>query len=156
MQEFTAKDLSFYELWVRENPSSRLFYEVALAYRANQQHQKAIEILKFALPYHPEFFNARVLLVDLYQEKGLDALARQESLEILKLIINIGPVIQTLSKVFSGQEQKILEKLHENIKELAGNKALVQNDGKPIEPEMKLVLHKLEALGRAALTRAKH
>lgn len=70
-------------LWYQEvlslDPSSRIFFPYARLLAENGRRAEAVEVLRSGLTRHPEFLDARLLLIDLLHESGQDAAAGLEA-----------------------------------------------------------------------------
>jgi tetratricopeptide (TPR) repeat protein len=73
----------FYEKWRRE-PTSRIFAQLADAYRKNGMLDEAIEVCREGLKVHPTYSSGRMVLARSYLEKGMEAEAELEFWEIIK------------------------------------------------------------------------
>jgi tetratricopeptide (TPR) repeat protein len=72
----------YYEKW-KKDPRSRIFAQLADAYRKNGMLDEAIQICLQGLNIHPSYGSARMVLARAYQEKGQDLEAEREFLEII-------------------------------------------------------------------------
>ena len=70
--ETSQADLFLLEAWVSENPGSRLFLELARAYRKQGRRAEAIRVLERGLVLRPEEVAARRLLAQVLRESGDD------------------------------------------------------------------------------------
>ena len=68
--ESSRADLFLLEAWVSENPGSRLFLELARAYRKQDRRPEAIRVLERGLVLRPEEVAARRLLAQVLLESG--------------------------------------------------------------------------------------
>ena len=73
----------YYEKW-KKDPQSRIFAQLADAYRKSGMLDEAIEICMEGLKVHPSYGSARMVLARAYQEKGQDLEAEREFSEIIK------------------------------------------------------------------------
>ena len=73
----------YYDKW-KKDPQSRVFAQLADAYRKNGMLDEAIEVCLEGLKVHPSYSSARMVLVRAYQEKGLDGEAGNELTEIIR------------------------------------------------------------------------
>jgi tetratricopeptide (TPR) repeat protein len=73
----------YYEKW-KKDPQSRIFAQLADAYRKSGMLDEAIEICTEGLKVHPSYGSARMVLARAYQEKGQDLEAEREFLEIIR------------------------------------------------------------------------
>ena len=73
----------YYEKW-KKDPQSRIFAQLADAYRKSGMLDEAIEICTEGLKIHPSYGSARMVLARAYQEKGQDLEAETEFLEIIR------------------------------------------------------------------------
>lgn len=72
----------YYEKWKRE-PQSRVFAQLADAYRKSGMLDEAIGVCLEGLKLHPSYGSARMVLARTYQDKGMDAEAELELWEVI-------------------------------------------------------------------------
>jgi len=124
----------YYEKW-KKDPRSRIFAQLADAYRKSGMIDEAIEICLEGLKVHPSYGSARMVLARAYQEKGQDLEAEREFLEIIKndpnnLLANrlLGDLLHK-----GGRVQQALEQ-YQRVLKLT-----------PLDREIKETLEKIEA-----------
>ena len=61
--------IEWYQEVLEIEPSSKVFFPLAKLLSGNNQVQKAIAVLRQGLDRHPEFFEARLMLIDLLQQE---------------------------------------------------------------------------------------
>ncbi len=75
-------------LWYQEvlalDPASRIFFPYARLLAETGRRAEAVEVLRSGLTRHPEFLDARLLLIDLLHESGQDAAAGLEASGIIE------------------------------------------------------------------------
>ena len=75
-------------LWYQEvlslDPASRIFLPYARLLAESGRRMEAVEVLRAGLARHPEFLDARLLLIDLLHECGQDAAAGLEASGIIE------------------------------------------------------------------------
>lgn len=59
------------------DPGSRIFFPLARLYRKEGLMDRAIEIVRKGIEYHPDFLEAQLFLIELLSEAGL----REEAVE---------------------------------------------------------------------------
>lgn len=72
-----TEKIEWYQEVLELEPSSKVFFPLAKLLQANNQTNDAIAILRQGLSRHPEFFEARLMLIDLLEKAG----ERSESLQ---------------------------------------------------------------------------
>ena len=70
--------IEWYQEVLEIEPSSKVFFPLAKLLLGNKQTQEAIAVLRQGLDRHPEFFEARLMLIDLLQQEQDAAAAMQE------------------------------------------------------------------------------
>lgn len=81
------KDVEFFSEKLKENPSSKVFMPLSLAYLKLEQYEKVIEVCSLGLDMHPEYISAKTILAQAYLGKGMVEEAKpllQEVAEINK------------------------------------------------------------------------
>jgi len=73
----------YYEKW-RKDPTSKVFAQLADAYRKIGMLDEAIDVCLQGLKVQPSYVSARMVLARAYLEKGLEAEGEHELLEVLK------------------------------------------------------------------------
>ena len=73
----------YYERW-KKDPKSRVFAQLADAYRKSGLLDEAIDVCLEGLKVHPSYGSAMMVLARAYQEKGMDEEAKKEFLEVIK------------------------------------------------------------------------
>ena len=61
--------IEWYQEVLEIEPSSKVFFPLAKLLLGNKQTQEAIAVLRQGLDRHPEFFEARLMLIDLLQQE---------------------------------------------------------------------------------------
>ncbi len=74
--------IEWYQEVLEIEPSSKVFFPLAKLLAGNQQPREAIAVLRQGLDRHPEFFEARLLLIDLLQQDGDSTDALREAHEL--------------------------------------------------------------------------
>lgn len=81
------KDVEFFSEKLKENPSSKVFMPLSLAYLKLEQYDKVIEVCSLGLDMHPEYISAKTIQAQAYLGKGMVEEAKpllQEVAEINK------------------------------------------------------------------------
>lgn len=90
-------------LWYQEvlslDPASRIFLPYARLLSENGRRIEAIEILRAGLARHPEFLDARLMLIDLLHAAGQDAAAGQEASGIIESLSRCSALWEVWSKL---------------------------------------------------------
>ena len=91
------------ELWYQEvlslDPSSRIFFPYARLLAENGRRAEAVEVLRSGLTRHPEFLDARLLLIDLLHESGLETAAGLEASGIIESLSQCGALWEIWSRL---------------------------------------------------------
>ncbi len=171
-------DLFLLEAWVSENPGSRLFLELARAYREQGRREEAVRVLERGLVLRPEEVAARRLLARVLLESGdqegaLDQL-RAAAAELARHAGVFDDLAAALEQQGLGEQAGTARELGRSLATWtgpAGSKpaspprpaaeplsrtsppAAVRPEA-PVRPAQDLVLSRLQALRRAALARA--
>ncbi len=124
----------YYEKW-KKDPQSRIFAQLADAYRKSGMLDEAIEICTEGLKVHPSYGSARMVLARAYQEKGKDFEAERELMEIIKNDPNNLLANRLLGDLLykGGRVQLALER-YQRVLKLT-----------PLDREIKEILEKMEA-----------
>lgn len=90
-------------LWYQEvlslDPASRIFLPYARLLSENGRRIEAIEVLRAGLARHPEFLDARLMLIDLLHAAGQDAAAGQEASGIIESLSRCSALWEVWSKL---------------------------------------------------------
>ena len=160
--ESSRADLFLLEAWVSENPGSRLFLELARAYRKQDRRPEAIRVLERGLVLRPEEVAARRLLAQVLLESGdKEGALRQLRLAAQELARHAG-VFDDLAAILEqqgrGTEAGSARELGRSLGQWAGPAqhppAAAVGAATPPEPAAELVLARLQALRQAARARA--
>ncbi|TYB35811.1 MAG: hypothetical protein FXF49_01230 [Flexistipes sinusarabici] len=65
------KDVEYFSGKLKENPSSKVFMPLSLAYLKLGQYDKVIEVCSLGLDMHPEYVSAKTILAQAYLSKGM-------------------------------------------------------------------------------------
>ncbi|TYB33427.1 tetratricopeptide repeat protein [Flexistipes sinusarabici] len=65
------KDVEYFSGKLKENPSSKVFMPLSLAYLKLEQYDKVIEVCSLGLDMHPEYISAKTILAQAYLGKGM-------------------------------------------------------------------------------------
>lgn len=102
-------------LWYQEvlslDPASRIFLPYARLLAENGRRMEAVEVLRAGLERHPEFLDARLLLIDLLHASGQDAAAGREAagiIESLSRCSSLWKIWSTLPGVRADQAAMLL------------------------------------------------
>jgi tetratricopeptide (TPR) repeat protein len=131
----------YYGKW-KKDPQSRIFAQLADAYRKSGMLDEAIKICLEGLKVHPSYGSARMVLARAYQERSQDAEAEREFLEIIKNDPNNLLANRLLADLLykRGNARQAFEQFQKVLK-LA-----------PLDREIKEILGKMEAsLGVSAI-----
>ena len=65
------KDVEYFSEKLKENPSSKVFMPLSLAYLKLEQYDKVIEVCSLGLDMHPEYISAKTIMAQAYLGKGM-------------------------------------------------------------------------------------
>jgi predicted Zn-dependent protease len=150
------RELSLFEAWVAENPSSRLFVELACAYQELNRIPEAIAVIERAMGFHPQHLQARLMLARMYRQTGQEDKARDVLIQALSAMARQKQIFYELAELVPGRGLE-LEDMAQNLDRLArllsGGELENERTPQPIPLPLQSVLEKLESLKKAAESR---
>ena len=154
MQPEINHELTMFEAWIAENPSSQLFIRLAETYRDLNRIPEAIKVIERSLNYHPHNIVARIMLADMYKTQNQPQNARKYLGQAASIIAGQRKVFSELAALMPehGQQlQQLAQDLKNVVNLLAGNQTMA--DTAMVPANIQKVLDKLESLQKAASSR---
>lgn len=104
MEAFNPVLLKRYEEMLQNYPQSKIFGPLAHMYRIIKKYQKAEQVCKSGIQYHPEYAVGYITLAKIY----LDQHKRDQALEAIKKAKKISPddyqIYEVLAKIYTAQK----------------------------------------------------
>ncbi|MDR1397865.1 MAG: tetratricopeptide repeat protein, partial [Desulfarculales bacterium] len=142
-------ELSLFEAWVAENPSSQFFVELACAYQELNRIPEAIAVMERAMGFHPQHLKARLMLARMYRRTGQEEKARNILIQALSIIARQKQIFYELADLVSGhgpELEDMAQTLDRLARSLSGDELNPAAAFRPIPAYLQSVLERLESL----------
>ena len=132
--------IEWYQEVLEIEPSSKVFFPLAKLLAGNNQVQKSIAVLRQGLDRHPEFFEARLMLIDLLESSGRSEEALQEVERLGSKLdlypgfwqawagvceqqgqLDVSVALRLLAVSLSGKDVSLMDVLQQGLQSILGN-----------------------------------